>query len=92
MKAYCRNTTVCRRSLLMSSFEASDSIKKPTPIHMCCDICSTCCTCSQSSNSLLGLESLAEFEFDEVKHDTFGATAAKPNDKIRPILVLKKLY
>ena len=60
MKAYCKNT-ICRRALL-SSFGMSESTKKPTPLHTCCDICSTCCTCSQCSNSLLGLQSFSEFE------------------------------
>lgn len=70
MKVYCSNTTVCRRALLMSSFDTSSkSISKPTPLHMCCDICSMCCTCSRCTNPLLGFQSLTEFEVDDVSHE-----------------------
>ena len=85
MKAYCKNTTVCRRALLMSSFDTSKSINKPTPLHMCCDICSASCTCSQCSNTLLGLESLTEFKLDDVKHEL-----NLPLLRGRPIQLLKR--
>ena len=52
MKAYCSNKIVCRRVLLMSSFGSIASIKKPSPLHMCCDVCANACGCPQCCRAI----------------------------------------
>ena len=40
MKDYAKNSTVCRRTMLLSHFQIeSDSVEKPLLPHECCDIC-----------------------------------------------------
>ena len=55
MKAYCSNKIVCRRVLLMSSFGNSANVKKPSPLHMCCDICANACGCPQCCRAMFDL-------------------------------------
>lgn len=43
MKEYVRNSTVCRRVLLMKPF--SEESPKAVIGHSCCDICAESCTC-----------------------------------------------
>ena len=45
MKAYCENTMECRRILLMRQF-TEETVKTPTHLHLCCDVCATVCTCA----------------------------------------------
>ena len=45
MKAFCLNTTECRRSMLMNQFEQSPSFERPKVLHLCCDICMQVCKC-----------------------------------------------
>lgn len=42
MKAYCLNTTECRRSMLMNQ---SPSFERPEVLHQCCDVCMQVCKC-----------------------------------------------
>ena len=42
MKTYCENTMECRRILLMRQL----TVKTPTHLHLCCDVCATVCTCA----------------------------------------------
>ncbi len=43
MKDYVKNTTICRRQLLMRQF--STDINKNAPHHACCDVCARDCRC-----------------------------------------------
>ena len=42
--SYCNNKTTCRRELLMTVFDVT-ACNKPSPIHLCCDICWSTCSC-----------------------------------------------
>ena len=44
MKEYCKNSIICRRKVLMSSF--SGDIEYPSHQHLCCDICTIRCCCN----------------------------------------------
>ena len=57
MKLYCRNTSTCRRLMLMSAFGISSEIKQPSVPHKCCDICSRTCNCFECTSVLLSFES-----------------------------------
>ena len=49
MKDYVKNSTVCRRTMLLSHFQIeSDSVKKPLLPHECCDICQRHCHCNET--------------------------------------------
>lgn len=48
MKAYCRNTELCRRELLLKDFDQEETPSSNTDsvcTCMCCDICSKKCSC-----------------------------------------------
>ena len=44
MKEYCKNSIICRRKVLMSSF--TGDIEYPSHQHLCCDICTIRCCCN----------------------------------------------
>ena len=46
MKAYCKNTDVCRRQQLMEHFDSLESTVKPIRLHECCDVCAPLCNCT----------------------------------------------
>ena len=46
MKAYCSNTSVCRRKFLIKEFSRND-IECPEISHSCCDICAQHCDCDE---------------------------------------------
>ena len=48
MKAYCSNTSVCRRKFLMKEFSRND-IECPKISHSCCDICAQHCDCDEEA-------------------------------------------
>ena len=53
MKAYCRNTELCRRGLLLKDFDQEETPNISTDsvctcICMCCDICSKKCSCQSN--------------------------------------------
>ena len=45
MKAYCINTSSCRRGLLMEDFYSAGGIEYPSRKCMCCDVCALNCLC-----------------------------------------------
>ena len=46
MKEYVKNSTVCRRTMLLSHFQSElDGVEKPSLGHDCCDICQKHCHC-----------------------------------------------
>ena len=48
MKEYYTNSSRCRREILMSVFVDNPScITKPSPLHVCCDVCARVCPCSE---------------------------------------------
>lgn len=48
MKEYYTTSSKCRREILMSVFVYNlSSITKPSPLHLCCDVCARCCACSE---------------------------------------------
>ena len=47
MKAYCKNSEVCRRNLLLKDFEIPQSNEMHIPLCQCCDICRTTCQCEK---------------------------------------------
>ena len=55
---YCNNKTTCRRELLMAVFDVT-ACNKPSPIHLCCDICWSTCSCLDCLD-LKALESYQE--------------------------------
>ena len=57
MKLYCRNTSTCRRLMLMTAFGISSEIKQPSIPHKCCDICSRTCSCYECTSVLLSFKS-----------------------------------
>ena len=57
MKLYCRNTSTCRRLMLMTAFGISSEIKQPSVPHECCDICSRTCSCFECTSVLLSFKS-----------------------------------
>ena len=59
MRAYCENSSLCRRYLLMSQFEQSPHLEHPKFLHMCCDVCMRLCKCSECEkvhNEMDGIE------------------------------------
>ena len=42
---YIRNTAVCHRKLLLSSFGDYTHTIRQSPLHLCCDICAQKCYC-----------------------------------------------
>eukprot|EP00111_Clytia_hemisphaerica_P011261 TCONS_00032985-protein len=44
MKEYCQNRERCRREILLDLY-GSKPMRKPNPIHDCCDFCFQHCTC-----------------------------------------------
>ena len=60
--SYCNNKTTCRRELLMAIFDVT-ACNKPSPIHLCCDICSSTCSCLDCLD-LKALESYEESRVD----------------------------
>ena len=60
--SYCNNKTTCRRELLMAVFDVT-ACDKPSPIHLCCDICWSTCSCLDCSD-LKALESYEESRVD----------------------------
>ena len=48
IKAYCSNTSVCRRKFLMKEFSRND-IECPKISHSCCDICAQHCDCDEEA-------------------------------------------
>ena len=45
--AYCRNTTECRRTMILNHFDTNTAdIKPPKYAHLCCDVCQQKCTVS----------------------------------------------
>ena len=52
--AYCRNTTECRRTMILNHFDNNTAdIKPPKYAHLCCDICQQKCICDVGCCSLL---------------------------------------
>ena len=60
--SYCNNKTTCRRELLMAVFDVT-ACNKPSPIHLCCDICWSTCSCLDCLD-LKALESYEESRVD----------------------------
>ena len=58
MQVYCRNSSICRRQLLMSEFTA-EAIEQPSPLHNCCDVCQQRCRC-EACECIAALSSLPE--------------------------------
>lgn len=53
MHSYCQQKDTCRRSLLMTPFlERGKEYLKPSPLHLCCDICSLSCECLACDTSV----------------------------------------
>lgn len=75
MKAYCGNTTVCRRVFLMSSFGPTANVKKPSPLHMCCDVCANACGCPQCCHAIF--DSLPE-DANNDNEDTCQTSCTSP--------------
>eukprot|EP00111_Clytia_hemisphaerica_P014045 TCONS_00041332-protein len=46
MKAYAKNSEVCRRKVLMAQY-STDSFQSFQPLHLCCDVCEKQCDCNQ---------------------------------------------
>ena len=60
MKAYCKNQTLCRRKLLMSSFvDSNTNIQLPVYMHACCDLCALKCSCRDCSLALSVTEDIS---------------------------------
>ncbi|CAB4041556.1 Hypothetical predicted protein, partial [Paramuricea clavata] len=55
MTEYARNSTVCRRTMLLSYFQSElYDIEKPLLLHECCDICQRHCHCDGTVYFLFG--------------------------------------
>ena len=63
MSDYCSNSSRCRRDMIMSEFTDGATIARPSPCHLCCDICDKRCDCGEcTSASFVSPAVLAELE------------------------------
>ena len=85
MKAYCVNTEICRRQLLMSEFteNKSELIDRPTPLHLCCDVCEKTCNCDECKcvSSILP-EVLTELESESFDYETSSTISRELKNKL----------
>ena len=74
MKDYCKNSSKCRREVLMAVFTDNSEIAKPSPLHACCDICANQCTCvdCKTTESIPEelVPELVSFDAEFTDHDT----------------------
>ncbi|CAG2201777.1 unnamed protein product [Mytilus edulis] len=58
MKMYVKNTSICRRQVLLNHFEAE--VDKTRNAHNCCDICRRTCQCSLCISTHIEITSASE--------------------------------
>lgn len=64
MKRYARNTSICRRALLLEQFDTD--VLHDGPTHNCCDICEDLCQCGACGNVLPHKVNALEEEREQV--------------------------
>lgn len=64
MKKYARNTSICRRAMLLEQFDPD--VLHDGPLHSCCDICEALCHCGTCSNVLRHEVNALEEETEQI--------------------------
>ena len=96
MKGYCNNSSECRRRFLMRIFSSDGSVKVPSIMHECCDICSRTCSCSDcvcspmvSPCNDISLEQLLEDNFSMPGMVQIGISKKEQRDLVAKLLALR---